>query len=703
MRHALLALALTGVACTGNVPVTTQHNDRLRTGVNLRERRLKPDRVGGADGWHMRLRTWRPLDGGDGVQALYVPDVDLLGGGTPGRHDVIYVETLNNYVDAYDAEDTTNPGTTAGLLWHTQLPSTPDPQRPYPISSGGGAQGTPVIDVSTNTMYLVYGIDNGAYPWNGVGDSGYSVAFHIAALDVRSGAILRDSVVHAQAPSTVAPGYAAFEPQRQIQRAGLLLEADLGTRGPTSVYIAFASRWREETHNWHGWVMRYDAATFNLLGVFCTTPDRRAFSEGDGVWEGGGGLPQDDSGNVYFLTGNGPAGTNSWGNSIVRLSPTGGGGGAGFNVAAFSAAADDPTHATQWANDDIDLGAGGSVLVPGATALIGGGKTGVYYMMNTNGGLTKVQSFAAFTNQYDPTGRYRDWQSGPHLHGAPTYWRISDDSGYVYAWGEKDYLRRYTYSVNSGTLDTLHPVSASIEAENYVMPGGNISLSAQGRDDAVLWVTHPFSSGGEVIAFDALTLNVLWSDSISTPANFIPPTVSNGLVIVPTANGTLLIYDLVRAKVGPQPPRTRPIPPYLIPLGDPAPRVEAALAGLPPGEAARLRPPSDAKARVLFSAAVVGTSIVDDIGIHPAMGFRGRGETLASISVAAGGVTIRATDGSTVAAARVQSGPNGWQLLRVAPGGTSGNGLLAGVTYVQRLGRLITFWGPRPGLSPAQR
>jgi hypothetical protein len=654
-----------------NVPVTTQHNDTRRTGANLAEKRLTPARVHGLGGWHMRLRTWHPLDGQVSSQALYVPFVAVHG----GLHNVIYVQTQKNYVDAYDAEDTTNPGTTAGLLWSTQLPAVTDPSRPY---ASGSSIGTPVIDRSTSTMYLVYGVDNGAFPSNGVGDSGYSVAFHLAALDIRSGAILRDSLIQAQVPSTVAPGHADFAAQRQIQRAGLLLSQ--GT-----IYVAFASRWREETTNWHGWVMRYDAATFRLVAAFCSTPDRRDVSEGGGIWEGGGGLPADDSGNVFFLTGNGPAGTNSYGNSIVRLTPTAG----GFTVAGFSAAADDPAHATQWANDDIDLGAGGSMLVPHTSSLIGGGKTGVYYVMNTNGGLTKVQSYAAFTNRYDPSGRYTDWQSGPHLHGDPTYWAVSHDSGFVYSWAEKDSLRRFTYHTATGTLDTTSGVAAPILANNYIMPGGEISLSANRTHDGILWVTHPLTATtGEVVAFDARSLQILWQDSITVPANFVPPTVSNGLVIVPTADGNLWIYDLVRTALHlPPVPRLGPVPWYLIPLGDPAPRVETTLGELAPEIAARLRPPAEEKMKLLFTAALSGTTLIDDLGLHPGMGYRGRGETLGTFAEN----TLRTSDGQALSATVVETAPNGWQLLRVERHETTG--LFARVGYIQRLGKLIAFWG----------
>ena len=522
-----------------NVPVATQHNDVRRTGAYLTERVLTPDNVKGSG---MRLRARRSLDGNSTSQPLYIPNVTING----RQHNVVYLLTVSNSVYAYDADDRDKLWPTQGPLWVTRLPSIKDATRPNALHSW--TQGTPVIDVPTQTMYLVYGVDNGAWPNQGLGDGAYDAAFHIAALDIRTGKVLRDSVVHAEVPSEASPGVVAFAPQRQVQRPGLLLTPDLGVRGPKSVYIAFATRYLEEAVNYHGWVLRYDAATLRLLSAFCTTPDQRNVGDGGGVWQGGGGLAADDSGSVYFLTGNGPAGRNSFGNSIVKLTPTTGPtpGTYGFAVTAFSASADDSAHQDEWGRYDLDLGAGGPVLVPKSSTLIGGGKTGVYYVMDYSAGLMKVQSFTAFTNVYSPTDRYTSWDRGPHLHGAPVYWPFSDDSGFVYGWAEKDSLRRFTYHYATGRLDELHPLSAHVVADDSVMPGGNISLSANGTRDGILWATQPHhrSDTGHLIAFDALSLRELWRTSIPVPGHFVPPTIADGKVFVVTANRMLLIYDL---------------------------------------------------------------------------------------------------------------------------------------------------------------
>ena len=689
-----------GGACRNPGSVVTQHNDMMRTGAYMRERTLTPDAVSTRG---MRIAYWRPVDGTIQAQPLYVPRVRIGW----RKHDVVYVATLNNTVYAYDAAEERDSGTTRGLLWSSHLPPVPYPQ----LSLAWGIGGTPTIDRENHTMYVVYGIQNGLFPPNGVGDGTFDAAWHLAALDIRTGSVLRDVTISGSVPSSVAPGHAVFAARRQWQRAALLLTTDPKNATGSSVWVAFASRWREETHNWHGWVMRYDAATFAPRGVFCTTPDRRADNEGGGVWEGGGGPAADADGNAYFLTGNGPAGPNSFGNSIVKLTPYRHPTGAyGFHVAAFSAALDDPSHAAEWANNDIDLGSGGVTVIPRSSRVVGGGKTGVFYLMDFSSGLAKIQEFIAFTNTYDPPSRYPGWIGGPHLHGSPTYWEVSVDSGFLYDWGEQDSLRRFTYDRHAGLVKTARPSVGEIRALQLMMPGGMISLSANGTNDGVLWATLPESGiPGRFLAIDATTMRTLWETAVPSLGHFIPPTVVDGRVFVVTSSGQFRVYKLARRRVQhPPPPGPLTTPWYRIPPGDPAPRVQALLRRLGSGTK-QIEPQGEQ--RVLFTAAGTGVLIytarptptggpklewvlnraedylIDDIGLQPNMGFEGRGDTIATFR---GGTTWVARDSSSVVTAVAasvdapDSGAAPWLLL-IARAGRD-EGLFSHVTHIQRLG-----------------
>lgn len=701
MRRIALALALSlaGTPLVGcnRQQVLTQHNDVMRTGANLAETTLTPSEVQTRG---MQLAYWRPVDGHMYAQPLYASGIWMKW----RRRNVIYAATANNWIYAYDAGVRASSGTAAGLLWKTHLPVTPNAALPnsfIPI-------GTPVIDRARKTMYAVYAITNGMLPPNGWGEGLWKAEFHLVALNIRSGAVLRDIVIAGDVPSPVAPYVVRFDARQNSQRAGLLLTTDANNSSVKYVWVAFGLRWHEESMNSHGWVMRYDAATFAPRGVFCTTPDRRDINEGGGIWQGGGGLAADGSGNAYFTTGNGPGGLRSYGNSIVKLSPfKTATGGYDFRVDAFSAALDDPAHATEWANNDLDLGSGGLTVIPNSSRVVGGGKTGILYSMDFASGLSKVQEFIAFTNTYDPANRYLGWIGGPHLHGAPTYWAVSPDSGFLYHWGEQDSLRRFTYNRNTGLLDPIPSGVGKVRALQSMMPGGMISLSANGTKDGILWATLPGPGvQGRVFAIDARSLATLWETTVPSVGHFVPPTVVDGRVIVPTGSDRFYVYELATNRSFPVPPHPEPIPGYKIPRGDPGPRVSAAMAALG-ASASRLAVPTGVTP--LFTAYGTGVltytarpiaggtglhwvetgadeHLIDDTGLQPNMGFEGRGDTLAARH---GGNDWAAADSSgiaTVVTAAVDAPDKGaapWVLMtaRAAPR----SGLLSAVSYVQRI------------------
>ena len=721
----------------GSRSVLTQHNDSARTGAYLVETQLTPAAVDSATGGPgMILRYWRPVDGNLWAQLLYARNGIRRHW---AQYDVIYAFTDRNSVYAYNANQEGKPGTTRGLIWKRTLLPTPHDilRRAIPI----GIVGTPVIDLQQHAIYLVYGISNGRFPINGVGDGKYAAEFHLAALDSQSGSVLRDVVVSGSAPSSVPPGHVDFVARHQIQRAGLLLAPNPVAPGRRTVYVAFASRWLESSINWHGWVIGYDAETFDPRGVFCSTPDRRANDEGGGIWQGGAGLATDNAGNVYFNTGNGPGSGNDHGNSIVKLTPVRRMSGAyDFDVAAFSAAADDPAHAYEWANNDIDLGGGGVAVIPGTSQLIGGGKTGVLYHLDTTT-MTNLQTpLKAFENTYNPCDpecrRYggnpkRDdsWSIGPHLHGAPTYWQVSPAKGLVFHWSEKDYLKRFDHDrLGSGLLVPASVLSGDVRAEgtdyqgNWVMPGGLISLSANGTRDGILWITLPWGFFGEgIFAYDALSLHRLWdwNTAFLALSHNNPPTVADGRVIVGSQHGSFLVYGL-----GPGTGRVyHPTSVLPIPQFDPGPWIRELLGRLSSRQAAAIAPPQGHRPRFLalgsgsltYEARSQGTSVKwllvgvrgelrDQSGVMPHIGYGGLGAVLAT---AGGGFAWTAHDGSRArwsvetSVIAPQAGDAPWVLFRSvadgAPGpAVPGGGLLGAVTYVQQIG---TAGGAPPGTA----
>src|ERR1700678_739138 len=154
--------------------VLTQHNDNGRTGQDLSETILTPQNVSSAT--FGKVFSYA-VDGQVYSQPLYVPNVSIPGQGT---HNVVYVETQNDSLYAFDAD-----GLSPTALWQVSFINPAQGITPVSCLTDGntdiscgvypmyGINSPPVIDPSTNTMYLVVRIDN-----NGI----YSQTLH--AVDI---------------------------------------------------------------------------------------------------------------------------------------------------------------------------------------------------------------------------------------------------------------------------------------------------------------------------------------------------------------------------------------------------------------------------------------------------------------------------------------------------------------------------------------
>jgi hypothetical protein len=92
---------------------------------------------------------------------------------------------------------------------------------------------------------------------------------------------------------------------------------------------------------------------------------------------------------------------------------------------------------------------------------------------------------------------------------------------------------------------------------NRGMPGGFLSISANGQDDGILWAAIPYQDDawveivrGTLRAFRADTLELLWSTDRNEPADhfdfakYVPPTIANGKVYLATFSDRLNVYGL---------------------------------------------------------------------------------------------------------------------------------------------------------------
>src|SRR6516164_9077927 len=120
--------------------VLTEHNDNARTGGNTNETILTTANVASTN--FVKLFT----DSADGqvyAQPLYVQNLNISG----GTHNVVFVCTENNSVYAFDAD---TGGTT---YWHDSL-GTPFSSSCSDLTPVVGITGTPVIDLSSGTLYV---------------------------------------------------------------------------------------------------------------------------------------------------------------------------------------------------------------------------------------------------------------------------------------------------------------------------------------------------------------------------------------------------------------------------------------------------------------------------------------------------------------------------------------------------------------------
>jgi len=217
-------MLLSVLSASGQTDVLTHRYDNSRTGQNISETILTPNLDSATFGKLFSLAT----DGYVYAQPLYKSNVSFPG---QGVHNVLYVATEHDSVYAFDAD-----GQTTTALWHvsfidpsagiTTVPS--DDVLTTDIVPEIGITGTPVIDPSTSTLYVVAKTkENGSY------------VQRLHALDITTGAekfrgpvVIQASVAGSGDGSS--GGTVLFDPLRENQRAALLLASGV-------VYIAFGS------------------------------------------------------------------------------------------------------------------------------------------------------------------------------------------------------------------------------------------------------------------------------------------------------------------------------------------------------------------------------------------------------------------------------------------------------------------------------
>ena len=500
-----------------NYPGTfTHHNDSLRTGQNTNEMVLTPANVNQVQ--FGKLFSY-PVDGFAYASPLYLANLSIPG---KGFHNVVYVATEHDSLFAFDAD-----GLSSSPLWQvsflgsgvTTVPCG-DTGECGDIPTEVGITGTPVIDPGSGTLYVVAKTKEG---------TNYVQRLH--ALDITTGSERFGGPVVIQASASGIgdrSNTVTFNALRENQRTGLLLSNGI-------VYFGFGSHGDQSP--WYGWILGYNATTLQQVLAYNASPD----GQGAGVWQSGGGLATDASGNIFFSTGNGDFNANTggrdYGDSVVKVSPS------GSVVDYFT-----PHDQAAMSSSDIDLGSAGPVLLvdqnsgPYPHLLVTAGKNGTIYVVNRDN-----------MGHYNPNNDSQVVQSlvnalpsSDNEHGnfsSPVFF-----NGYIYFGAVSDVLK--AFQLTNGLLSSAPTTQSAV---TYPNRGGSFAISASGTNNGILWAVEDDSpSNGVLHAYDAGNLtNELYNtaqassrDALGVANKFSIPLVANGKAFIVSQN-QLTAYGLL--------------------------------------------------------------------------------------------------------------------------------------------------------------
>ncbi len=531
LAMALLCMAFVSV-CSGQVAIWTSRTDNARSGANTSETMLTPANVN--KNQFGAIFNY-PIDYQALAQPLYIPNVTINVNGQMSTHNVVYVATMADSVYAFDAD------TGVGLngnpwLWHVNFTdpiygagiATASGQY-LPCSGPGltgftqeGIAGTPVIDTTTGTLYVIAKtLQN-------------DVVYHyLHALDITTGEEKYGGPVQIVAQSVYNGNTTNFWSLHQLQRPGLLLLNGV-------IYAGFGSNGCND--NATGWVLAYDETNLQLLGSFNSSADIGLAS----IWQTGNGLAADEAGNIFAVTAESthytvPDGGVSYCNSVLELINTPGQSNSLSLKDYFT-----PDDVAYLNSHDLDLSAGGPVVLPDQTGptthlVVAGGKTGTVFVLNRDDLGEYTSNDGQLSAPPGGTGGQEIDNEVGHLFDSPAYW-----NGMLYYAGDADDIKAFTLT------GTYPPVSAApvMATPRQYVGSHSPSISANGNNDGILWVM----SGGGLYAFNATNLDdELYNsnenktrDALPKTAHFATQTVVSGKVFVATET-TLSVYGLLQS------------------------------------------------------------------------------------------------------------------------------------------------------------
>lgn len=557
--------------------VLMNHVDPANDGQNLNETLLTPANVASAS--FGKLFTV-PLDGAEVGQPLFRSGVDITTGSHKGTQDVAFVATAKDSLYAIGAAS-------GVVLWKSTLLHSFHGGTPT-ANSGNGVpiQDTPAIDPSANVLYVE----------SEEQESGHYIDL-LSSINLSNGTRYANPVNIAESNGStfisgprvnrIGGGKTVFDVQDTTCRCLTLDTVD------HVVYMGWADPGDGGPYN--GWIVGYSAAknsagNLTLKAQWCATPQGSGTSQGaGGIWEGGGAIAFDSSGDLYLITGNGgfettevtpayvadgrlasqtdnhtiPGGLKvpklgDYGDAVIKLSPDGdtsqhsdNPNGFGLHVADFFTPKDEqPINVS-----DRDLGSSSPVLLPasvGSSAhrnlLLINDKQGILYLIDRNnmGGYHgdaagDGKSGSDNVVQIVSNATTGAWSTAAFYAGANT------TSGTIYYVTQGDAAK--AFSISNATINPTPTSTSASSYGTYGYPGSTPEISANVNKNAILWTLD--KSSADLVAYNALNLNEALFQSNALSQNkvtgsvqtFCNPTEANGHVFVGTSDA-LNIYGL---------------------------------------------------------------------------------------------------------------------------------------------------------------
>jgi hypothetical protein len=531
------------------------------------------------------------------------------------EHNVVFVADMSNNVFAFDADSLKQ-------LWRQRVgtPITITKQWDmYLINPHWGILSTMVINLATGTLYAVSS--------SSLDGTMAKVVYRLHSLDLKDGTD--------QAPPLTLNGATYRPPQgapeqtlgavARKQRPALTLTT---SGGRSTLFIAFGSFLESASTNL-GWVLAIDVSDHLTPAIAATWTTGSGRFQGAGIWQAGQGLSVDASGCLHGVTGNGgfDPEAGDFGNCFFKLAYTPGKAGTPAKLDCVDwwspysdagRAGDDPTLPTPKTTppDDMDapptnafnntsnahivgdedLGSGGALPLSRSLTgfsddvIVGGGKDGIFYVLNSERlGKTRPADFAPanvaknwarllsppWAATYDGIGldlAPTQLDTLPsafggytrHIHGTPVGYKSPDHGVMLFVQGENGTVNAISIG-NDFSLTYLasgQEVASQGMAPPGGMPGGMLTLTCQAEADntAVLWSLMPWFGNannsvtpGRLVAYGAnwineagRTLIKLWDSAdwniqySHNKFNILTP--FNNRLFVPTYDGKVLVF-----------------------------------------------------------------------------------------------------------------------------------------------------------------